>query len=102
MSARSAQSTGPDRFEHEAPPSAEDAYVATVYTNTGQPSVDEKILPEEYYVQLSRPHIGYRGSMISYAELVEEAVSTGQMHLDENQSVWSNLERADISCPPSR
>ena len=92
---RSAQSPRTDSFEHEGRPSAEEAYAAAVYTNTGKPSVSEKILPEEYYVQLSGPHIGYQGSMVSYAELVEEAVSTGQMRLDESQSIWSNLERAE-------
>lgn len=93
---QAAQSSGLDSFEHTGSTAEDSGYAGTMYRSDGTPDQAEaRILPERYYAQLSGPRIGYKGSMVSYAELLEEAVSTGQMTLDESQSVYSNFERAE-------
>lgn len=90
------QPSGMDTFSHVAVSLEEEAYSGTIYTKTGTADdAGDKTLPSRYYPQLSQPRIGYRGTMVSYAELLEEAVSDGAIQLDENESVWSNFERAE-------
>lgn len=88
--------TGMDSFVHTSVPADEAEYAGTTYAKDGRPDGPEpRILPDRYYEQLSTPHVGYKGTMVSYAELLEEAVRTGVVELDENASVFANFERAE-------
>lgn len=87
---------GMDSFAHTEPLPLETEYAGTMYARNGQPEgASGRVLPDRYYEQLSAPKIGYKGTMVSYAELLEEAVTSGAVVLDEEKSVWDNLQCAE-------
>lgn len=56
-----------------------------------------RILPDRYYEDstLSTAKVFYKGGSVTYLDLLEEAVQTGAIALDETKSVMDNLARAE-------
>lgn len=66
-----------------------------VETKEASETGTERILPERYYKKILGGYLYYQGERISRLELLEKAVSTGQMELDETQTIAYNYLNAE-------
>lgn len=81
-----------DTFEHSTSTSSP----FTDYTATGAYAQETKsILPDRYYDGVGRGKVFYKGGSVTYIELLEEAVQSGEVVLDETKSVWHNVHAAE-------
>ena len=55
---------------------------------------DSTILPNRYNTKLLAGGIYYKGEKISQMELLEKAVESGSIELDEDASIWENYNNA--------
>lgn len=55
---------------------------------------DSTILPNRYNTKLLAGGIYYKGEKISQMELIEKAVESGSIELDEDASIWENYNNA--------
>ena len=61
-----------------------------------------RVLPNRYYTGEVGGSVCYKGGTVSYLALLEEAVFTGAVTLDETLDVWANVRRAEKELIESR
>lgn len=84
--------SGQDSFRHTEVLSEEEEYLVPGYKAADSASA---LLPARYYGKEICGNVYYKGGTISYRELLEEAVRTGQYELDETKSMWHNVHEAE-------
>lgn len=64
------------------------------YNKNGVISKDHVVLPDRYNTKTLQGYIYYKGERISQLELLEKAVESGAIELNEEETVFSNYDRA--------
>lgn len=84
---------GVDAFEH----SVGSANEYTDYDRRGRYTTEGiRILPDRYYDDptMTQAKVFYKGGSVTYIELLEEAVQSGEVVLDERKNIMHNFEAA--------
>lgn len=55
---------------------------------------EDTILPNRYNTMLLSGEIFYKGEKITQMDLIEKAVESGEIELDEDKSIWENYDNA--------